>query len=373
MARLFQETNAISPLLTEARDFARFEHHGPALLERCVRRVDEVPGIWLDAELTGFAERLAREPDVEVVPLFSAFAIPGGKIRRAVFDDYLDRLVEAWRAAGPCDGLYLALHGAMGVEGIDDAEGVLLRAVREAIGDVPLVVSFDLHGFLTDTRLDCIDGLVVYRTFPHRDHPETGARAAQRLLDCVGGAPRGTHAWRSLPMIFGGYPGLDFWPPMSGLYRALRDAERRPEVLSANLLTCQPWHDAPSLGWAVHVTTHDAPELAEELLESLAEQAWATRHRMPPPVDGIDAALDKLKRTRIRRWLPGTICLSDISDAVGAGGIGENTAILAGLLDQTPDWKVTVPLRDAPAVERLWSEPVGARVALKVGGNIAPE
>ncbi|MEN0065900.1 MAG: M81 family metallopeptidase [Myxococcota bacterium] len=372
MARLFQETNAVSPLPTEHHDFARFEHRGKALLDRCFRGVEEMPGIWWDAELTGFVRRIQATPDAEVVPLLSAFAIPGGKVRREVFEHYLGELVAAVQRAGPLDGLYLALHGAMGVQGLDDAEGRMLCEVREAIGDLPLVVSFDLHGFLTPARLGAVDGLVVYRTFPHRDHAATGERAAALLMRRSAGEIRPVHAYRSLPMILGGYPNLDFWPPMSSLFRALRRLERRPEVLAANLLTCQPWHDAPSLGWAVHVTTDGHPALAEELVESLADQAWSARHRIPPPVDTIEVALGKAKRSPLLRRL-GTLCLSDTSDAVGAGGIGENTAVVEGLLTEAPQLHAAVPLRDAVTVEALYGTAPGTRVSVDVGGRLAPE
>ena len=68
IARLFQETNALSPVPTPASSFERFQHEGAELLERCSRRRVEVPGIWRNAELTGFCHEVRRAvPDAEVV------------------------------------------------------------------------------------------------------------------------------------------------------------------------------------------------------------------------------------------------------------------------------------------------------------------
>lgn len=368
IARFFQETNAISPVPTEAEDFARFEYVGEDLAERCRPEVEEIPGIWRQGELTGFVETVA--PGATIVPLWGAFAIPGGKVRRSVFDRYVDRLIAAWHEAEPCDALFLSLHGAMGVDGLDDAEGELLRQVRDAIGEVPLVVSFDMHGFLTPQRVAAVDGLVGYRTFPHRDHRQTGQRAGRLLQRIVAGA-RPTHAFRSLPMILGGYPNLDFWRPMAALFSALRRIEQLPGVLTATLLTCQPWHDAPSLGWSVIVTTDGDRALADLLADELADLVWSVRDRVPPSVGSVDEALDRVVRARWRAWF-GTQILSDTSDAVGAGGVGENTAILDALRAHPADLRAAVPLRDAVAVEALWSKPVGATFELEVGGRLAP-
>ena len=87
------------------------------------------------------------------------------------------------KQALPVDGVYLDLHGAMVVETYDDGEGELLRARPRGGGPrVPIVASLDLHANVTRAMFERADALVAYRTYPHVDMAETGARAA-RLLD----------------------------------------------------------------------------------------------------------------------------------------------------------------------------------------------
>ena len=74
----------------------------------------------------------------------------------------------------------------MGAEGELDPEGFLLTRIREMAGrDIPIVISLDLHGILTDRMLRQVDGLAIYHTYPHVDFADTGARAARQLLDIV--------------------------------------------------------------------------------------------------------------------------------------------------------------------------------------------
>jgi len=79
-------------------------------------------------------------PTAETVPLFSAWASSSGPLTRACFDTLRERMVDGLRAerrGRGLDGVYLCLHGAMGVEGVRDPETQLLRAAREAAGEAP--------------------------------------------------------------------------------------------------------------------------------------------------------------------------------------------------------------------------------------------
>src|SRR2546428_165051 len=84
------------------------------------------------------------------------------------------------------DGVYFSLHGAMGAEGELDPEGYLLTETRRIVGEqVPIVISLDLHGILTDRMLRQVDGLAIYHTYPHVDFADTGRRAAEFLVRIV--------------------------------------------------------------------------------------------------------------------------------------------------------------------------------------------
>ena len=84
--------------------------------------------------------------------------------------------------AGPVDGVYLDLHGAMVTEHFDDGEGELLARLRKVVGPrVPVIASLDLHANMTRAMVEHSDGLNAYCTYPHIDMALTGARAATLL------------------------------------------------------------------------------------------------------------------------------------------------------------------------------------------------
>src|SRR5262249_61482808 len=105
-------------------------------------------------------------------------------------------------AAGALDGVLLDLHGAMVVEGLDDGEGDLIQAVRRVVGPgVPIAVSLDFHGNISETMVREADLLHGYKTYPHVDMGERGAEAAERVLDVIGKRIRPTVALPQPPLL----------------------------------------------------------------------------------------------------------------------------------------------------------------------------
>src|SRR5205085_5468865 len=123
----------------------------------------------------------------------------------ADFRRLADELLSALRAAPPVDAAYFSLHGAMGAVGEDDPEGYLLTEARKFLGKrLPLVVSLDLHGILTDRMLEQADAIVAYHTYPHVDFYETGERAARLLLRIMSGEVRPVTARVKIPALVRG-------------------------------------------------------------------------------------------------------------------------------------------------------------------------
>ena len=58
----------------------------------------------------------------------------GGVVERGAYDAWKAEILEGLAAAGPLDGLFFDIHGAMSVQGMDDAEGDLINAIRGVIG-----------------------------------------------------------------------------------------------------------------------------------------------------------------------------------------------------------------------------------------------
>src|SRR5262249_3081604 len=159
------ESNTFNPIKADRAAFAAQSlTFGPALLDEWRDAHHEVGGFIEAAETLGF----------EPVPLLMAWATPSGPVAGAVLDELTSRPAgELPKQRG--GGLRRALQGARVTESHLDGDGGVLRRVRQAAGpDLPIVVTFDLHGNLSQQQLDACTAAVAYRTCPHVDQRETG-------------------------------------------------------------------------------------------------------------------------------------------------------------------------------------------------------
>lgn len=369
--RIFHEACAYSPLLTVREDFEHFHRLvGDELARACRLRGSELAGYLPHAELTGFCQAARLAGDVETVPLASSFCVPSGPLERGCFDWLVNDLVERLERAGDLDGVYLALHGSMQVDGLAEApEAAIIRRVRESIGaNAQIAVSYDLHANLSAGLIEPVDVMIGYRTNPHWDLAPTGFRAGNRLIRSLRGQVRPAHAWRKLPLVLGGGVGIDFLAPMNEVFRWMKKLERRdPRVLSASLFMVHPYTRADDLGWAAHVCTDGDAPLADELADELADRAWAQREVPLPPMLDPATALSHAAVSRWRRL--GPVTLVDVDDIVGAGAPGGNTRIARALLESHHDLRAFVPIHDPAAVEAAWDVPVGTALALTLRGT----
>ncbi len=371
-ARLMQESNALSPVPTTLGDFEGSHYLEGAALMAAVTTGPEVKGYFKRAELGGFIQAVqARKAEIEPVPLMSAWSSSGGPLSLECFETLEGRLIEKLRAAGRVDAVYLALHGAMGVQGVPDPESRLLRSVRAVIGGAPLVVSHDLHANLTRARVEAADAIVAYQTNPHRDHAKIGAKAGRLAIGTALGEIKPTMAWRSLPMILGGGKTIDFLAPMRAVFRRMHRAEKAGEVLAASTLMVHPWNDDPALGWSTLAVTHDDTAGAERLADELAEMCWERRHEQPPMFPAASEAIAEARRAKLRRKV-GVVTMSDASDVVTAGAPGDSTHLLRALLAEATGMLTYAAVRDPHAIEVLWGQAVGAKVSLPIGATLDP-
>src|SRR5262249_43363366 len=190
-----------------------------------------------------------------------------------------ERMLRDLKAAGTVDGVLLDLHGAMVTEGHDDGEGDLISAVRQVVGpSVPIAVSLDFHGNITDTMVREADLLHGYKTYPHVDMGERGVEATERLLDVIGQRLRPTAALRKPPLL----PPLGNQGtargPMRRLYAMAEEMERDPKVISISVFAGFPHADIPEAGFGGYVVTDNDQALADRLADQIADTAWANRH-----------------------------------------------------------------------------------------------
>ena len=342
------ETNTFAP--TRA-DYAAFESGGgwPHLCfgNDIAPRLDgaNIPAAGAIAAL--------RAAGHSTVGLAWCAASPSAQVTRDAYERIAGEIVHRLAQAGPVDGVYLDLHGAMVAEHVDDGEGELLARVRRVVGPrVPIVASLDLHANVTSAMIERSEALVAYRTYPHVDMAATGERAAgllDRLL--ARGVPFAKHA-RSLDFLTGIPSQCTTIEPGRRLYALLEEAERQHGA-TLSFTPGFPMADFPDCGMAVFGMGEDAARV---------RAAVDTLHRSVADAEGefhmelVDA--DEAVRRAIARGTPGApVVLADTQDNPGAGGNGDTTGLLASLLKH-----------DAPnAVLGLLIDPASAKRAHEVG------
>src|SRR4051812_16816993 len=196
------ESHSFAPSPTTYQDFVQpggFPRlcHGPVLLSSL--RSTSVPAAGAIAAV--------ESKGATVVPLAWGFANPAGPVQDEAFERIAAlncALLSMALDEGSLDGLYLDLHGAAMVESFPDAEGEFLRRIRAIIGGMmPVTISLDPHANLTEAMVQHTDAIVPFRTYPHVDAKQAGARAASLLFERI----RRGRPWDRV------LRKLDFWIP----------------------------------------------------------------------------------------------------------------------------------------------------------------
>ncbi len=351
------ESSTFSPHRAEARDFQRFE--GDELVQRYTSLRD---GTHLDA--------------AEWLPVYYARSIPGGAVLREVYDEIKARILDGLRALvteAPLDGLFFDIHGAMSVDGLEDAEGDLITAIREVIGaDVIVSASMDLHGNVSDPLVSQVDIITCYRLAPHEDTWETRDRAIKNLVEALqqGTKPRRAHVM--VPILLPGEKTSTRVEPAKSLYSRIDEVEQRPGIIDAAIWIGYAWADEPRCHGVVVVTGTDDEAIATAA-EELGQAFWDVRgdfEFVGPPgtlAEGVDEGLAAVDTPYF---------ISDSGDNPGAGGTGDVTWTLAQLLQDerlTSEGAPTVlvgSIFDKGALAELRQRAVGDTVTVTAGARV---
>lgn len=304
---------------------------------------------------------------VELHPLLHARAVPGGPLARDTYDGFKREFLDRLQAALPLDGLYLAMHGAMNVEGMDDAEGDWIASARAVIGpDVPLAVSYDLHGNVTQKIVDQIDIFAAYRTAPHIDVRGTMVRAWSMLIETLKTGLTPGVAWAPVPVLLPGERTSTEDEPAKSLYSALPRHDELDGILDANLMVGYVWADEPRATACAVVTGTDA-EAAKRAAEEIARSYWDARHdfKFGPVTGDLEAMLDIAEQSETH-----PVILADSGDNPTGGGVGDRADVLKALILRGFEGAVIGGITDLPAVDACFSAGVGATLALKIGGSL---
>src|SRR5437868_9017368 len=128
IARLWHEGNSFTPVRTRLADFRQREWRLGAEVAHFYKGTR--------TELGAAVDFFAAHRDLVPVYLRCAAAGPGGAVEESELQKIIGEIVDGVRNAN-ADALYLSLHGALIGSETLLADVVLLKAVREALGQKP--------------------------------------------------------------------------------------------------------------------------------------------------------------------------------------------------------------------------------------------
>ncbi|HTJ91225.1 MAG TPA: M81 family metallopeptidase [Acidocella sp.] len=306
-----------------------------------------------DSYIGGFV-KVAREFDgVELVgiesPLWSKRDTGSGWITNDAFEHFVGRMVEELAAQGPFDGVYLSLHGAMGVRGVPRPEAEIARRVRAAVGPKVFITgTFDPHGNEDEEFLRHADMAFTVKYFPHYDMYLQGERAARMLVRAIRGDFKPANVTVKVPIISPTvlqWTGASAWRDVVQL--ALTWEARAPDVY-VNVFFGFPWCDGPDAGMTIQVQTNGKPELARKVADDIAGTAWRRRDELLNAAtiyqiaEGVTLAREAVAKGA------SPVVLADYSDRSGSA-----TWLLAEIIRQDLGKTLIATIADADAVAEL--------------------
>ena len=317
--------------------------------------------------LGGFAQAAAGF-GWTLVPSVWAGAMPSNRVTTDAFERICAEIIEDLQRGG-FDAIYLDLHGAGVAECADDAEGELLSRIRAVVGpQMPIVASLDLHANVTERMLRLTTAMTAYRTYPHVDMRETGARAAQMLARRLGGPDRAMHAER-VPFLLPLNAQCTLMQPAKSIIELIAQMETQQDVelsfamgfSAADFAECGPVlfgyaADAGMARSAVQRLHHEV---------SVARRAdWTVD--LLAPADAVERAIE------LALHASAPVVIADTQDNPGAGGDANTTGLLRALLaaDAGPrlDGRVALGLLfDPESARAACSAGVGATLPLQLG------
>ena len=355
VARFSHETCTFCPKPTTIEDW---EYYGPP-----TRNIVGTESGYIG----GFRNICQEFGGVELVGITSPRGARGGSSGSwntpEVFEKYSRLIVEDLKKLGPFDGVFLSLHGAMAVQGIPKPEAELTRRVREELGEIPIMITLDLHGNEDHELSDAADAVFIVKRYPHYDTFLQGERAARVMINTIRGRYQPTMATRKPGVITPSvYQGTGVSPAMDIMERARRWECRRPGVY-ASVAFGFAYADVPDVGATVMVVTNNDQEQADRIADDISDYIWRMRQefagkKLPKTKKGVSLAIQAAQAGKT------PVVIADHSDRTGG-----STHILEELINQGATNFCIATLRDEKAIEKIKKTAQGGeQITIKVGG-----
>ncbi|CAN5284111.1 M81 family metallopeptidase [soil metagenome] len=334
-----------------------------------------------------------------LLPSVWAGAMPSNRVTVDAFERICGEIIEDLHRGG-FEAIYLDLHGAGVAEFADDAEGELLSRMRAVVGpEMPIVASLDLHANVTQAMLVHTTAMTAFRTYPHVDMRETGARAAHMLARRLAtDAPaRHLHVER-VPFLLPLNAQCTLMEPAAGVVRALVELEEANEANGdangdqngrANRYAdaASAVDSALELNFAMGFSAADFAEcgpvlfgygtdasVVRQAVQRLHAQVIAQRAQWAIELLAPAQAIEQAIALAAQNSAP--IVIADTQDNPGAGGDANTTGMLHALIaaraGERLEGRVALGLLfDPESARAAHAAGIGASVTLQLGRAVA--
>ena len=287
----------------------------------------------------------------------------------ALYARWKAEILDGIKAALPLDGVYLAMHGAMFVEGLFDAEGDFIAAVRALVGpDVLIAASYDLHGNVSQPIIDSLDIFSTYRTAPHIDVQDTMRRAVTMLVRALRSGQRPVVAWAPVPVLLPGERTSTQDEPARSFYSQLQAAEDPTGIWDASFQVGYVWADEPRATACAVVTGTDRLAMTAAA-RTLAQDYWDIRSQF---VFGTKTGSIEECVGWALEATTGPVVLAESGDNPTGGGVGDRAEVLAELMANDAQGVIFAGIADKAATEAAYAAGVGATIQVRIGASLDP-
>jgi microcystin degradation protein MlrC len=351
LAMMMHETNTFSPVPTPLESFR------PLAGEAAIA---EFQGT--NTQFGGFLD-VARQAGTEISVPIAAGAHPSGPVQRAAYEEMAGAIVGEIRRG--CDAAFLALHGAMVTEHLDDGEGELLRRIRAVAPRVPIAAGLDFHAHVTAAMVEHATVITGYWTYPHVDMGATGQRAGRTLVRALNGEVRPRMVWGLRPMLTSTLVHAPSRQPMKDVVDMAVAEETAGRVLNASVFGGFPQADIPHLACSAVVVCDQRTDKGQALVDRLLDLAWERRAAFL--YEGAPLAS---QIAHARTLGGGPVVLVDHGDNTASGGTQDVMSVVEEAMRQGLRDVVAGPICDPTTVARILEAGTGVGVTLDLGGRV---
>lgn len=298
--------------------------------------IDEFQIFYGEACLDAMEIRdIFEDEHIQLIPTLFARLHPNGFIQYDAFKEITNHVLKLVAFhQDTLDGIFLHLHGASGVVGLDEIslEHYLLKEIRKIVGDHLLIgVVMDPHGNVTSELTKQVNLVRCYRQSPHYDYLETRRFVAKKFVELIKNPRPIRPVFYKLPIITEGERSISRYEPVRSLNQKLDELEKDERILSASFHVGYIRQDVDKLGCAIVIVPNHLKDraYAKQKGRELAKYVWNHKEEFKYR-DNYGSVNDSV--TKALDYPSKTVVITDSGDNCGAGSQGLNTVILREFL-----------------------------------------